>query len=416
MQNKRCCLIAVVIFSMSLFCTSVIAQDSSPPNNQPTSSNLTSSELDEDWDDDETETVDVPISQIRKFIETFQLVKNNYVGAVTDDGLFENAIHGLVEGLDVYSRYLNAEQYKQLLEFTEGQIAQPNFRLYLDKIQQVWRVEGLTTSAEAYRLGLRNEVVVEKINTVKLQDLDQKQVDQILVGSLGSLLKIDFKINQINKSIEVIRDKKIEYDIEPYLTDEQILVLKVKAFQKETTQQVYDILNLYQSQTGLKGILIDLRDNPGGLLSASVELADLFLEQGLIVSTKGRLEAPQRFQALPSDRPIPYPVAILQNRYSASAAEVFTAALKEQNRAIVIGERSYGKGAIQKLFPLEQGALQMTVAYYYTPKGHLIEGKGVEPDEFIPILKSHTDEEVLTQAVKLFHQMLLTQPKLFTKQ
>lgn len=138
-----------------------------------------------------------------------------------------------------------------------------------------------------------------------------------------------------------------------------------------------------------------------------MDLADLFLEEGLIVSTKGRLEAAQRFQALPSDQPIRLPVAILQNKYSASAAEVFTAALKEQNRAIVIGERSYGKGAIQKLFPLEQGALQMTVAHYYTPQGHLIEGKGVEPDEFLPILSSHTHEEILTQAIRLFHQMIL---------
>lgn len=423
MQNKLHRTCAGLILSSSLFCGLAFADiqlsEHSPDNKQtntPDSHPIhqqATSQLDEGWADEqstaeETVAIDIPIAQIRKFIETFQLVKNNYVAAVTDDELFENSIHGLVEGLDAYSRYLDAEHYQQLMEFTEGQIAKPSFTVEFDKTQQIWIITGLESSTDAYRQGLRNGQIVEKINKVRLQDLDRKLIDQLMVGSLGSIAKFDIKNEQASKSFDVVRDKKVEYDVEPYLTDEKILVLKIKAFQKDTTEQVQEILSVYQSQSDLKGILIDLRDNPGGLLSASVELADLFLEQGLIVSTKGRLEAPQRFQALPSAKPIEHPIAILQNRYSASAAEVFAAALKEQNRAIILGERSYGKGAIQKLFPLEQGALQMTVAYYYTPQGHLIEGKGIEPNEVIAIIRSHTDGDTLTAAVKMFHQTILS--------
>lgn len=423
MQNKLHRTCTGLILSSSLFCGVAFADIQVPDDTQEQKHSHTqqlstnyknnNSESEGEWVDEdptleEPVAVDIPIAQIKKFIETFQLVKNNYVAAVTDDELFENSIHGLVEGLDAYSRYLDAEHYQQLMEFTEGQIAKPSFTVEFDKIQQIWRIAALESATDAYRQGLRNGQIVEKINKVRLQDLDQKLIDQLMVGSLGSIAKLDVKIGGASKSFDVVRDKKVEYDVEPYLTDEKILVLKIKAFQKDTTEQVQEILSVYQSQSGLKGILIDLRDNPGGLLSASVELADLFLEQGLIVSTKGRLEAPQRFQALPSARPIEHPVAILQNRYSASAAEVFAAALKEQDRAIILGERSYGKGAIQKLFPLEQGALQMTVAYYYTPHGHLIEGKGIEPNEVIGIIRSHTDGDTLAEAIKIFHQMILS--------
>lgn len=412
MQGKRRLAYASVLLSAGLLCASLTSAEINFPNKSTEQEKQSEAPttLDEDWGDEpevSNTNIDLPISQIRKFIETFQIVKSGYVANVTDDELFENAIHGLLENLDPYSRYLDADHYQQLLEFTEGQIAKPSFGLKFDPLQNVWRIDKVIPNSEAYRAGLRNDQIVERLNHIRLKALEVKSVDQLLVGALGSLIELDVKVENSIKKIESLRDQKVEYSVEPYLTDENILVLKIQAFQKETVQQVLEAIKTYQSQIILRGILIDVRDNPGGLLSASVDLADLFLEEGLIVSTKGRLEPVQRFQALPSENPIHLPIAILQNRYSASAAEVFTAALKEQNRAVVIGERSYGKGAIQKLFPLEQGALQMTVAHYYTPQGHVIEGKGIEPQEFLPILPSHTQEEILAQAVKLFHQLIV---------
>jgi carboxyl-terminal processing protease len=236
--------------------------------------------------------------------------------------------------------------------------------------------------------------------------LDQRTVDSLLTGSLGSIVKL--KIKRGNRSVvaDVVRDQQLNYDVEPYLTDERILVLKIKAFQQDTVQQIQHFLNIYQQRTAIRGVMIDVRDNPGGLLSSAVELADLFLEDGLIVSTKGRIEATQQFQALASQDPITYPVAILQNRFSASAAEVFAAALKENQRATIIGETSYGKGAVQKLFPLQHGAVQLTVSHYFTPNGEMIEGKGIAVDRKLNMDDQQSDREIQDQASNLFDRII----------
>ena len=148
--------------------------------------------------------------------------------------------------------------------------------------------------------------------------------------------------------------------------------------------------------------MLDLRNNPGGLLSAAVESADLFLNQGLIVTTKSRSEGDQQFQALPSNEFQNIKLGILINRRSASAAEVFTAALKEHKRAWVIGESSYGKGVVQKLFPLPSGAaLQMTVSHYYTPNGNMIEGQGIQPNQTYPLPPEMKEDSYLEHVTEL---------------
>ena len=158
-------------------------------------------------------------------------------------------------------------------------------------------------------------------------------------------------------------------------------------------------------------MLLDLRDNPGGLLSAAVEVADLFLNQGLIVYTKGRGEPEQRYQAVPPARYAQLPIGILVNHYSASAAEVLAGAFQDHQRAIVLGETSYGKGSVQKLWPIADGyAIKLTVARYYTPKGRLIEGKGIQPDILIKdqLIKNDVDN-TLNSSVELLrkHYQLL---------
>ena len=156
------------------------------------------------------------------------------------------------------------------------------------------------------------------------------------------------------------------------------------------------------SGSKLKAVLLDLRNNPGGLLSSAVETADLFLNQGIIVSTKSRAEGDQQFQALPGFEFQNLKVGILINNRSASAAEVFTAALKEHKRAWVIGEKSYGKGVVQKLFPLSNGAaLQMTVSHYYTPSGRMIEGTGIYPDQLYPLQQDVKEDIYLNHVAEM---------------
>ncbi|WP_353170611.1 S41 family peptidase [Acinetobacter rudis] len=333
-----------------------------------------------DWDREDTATAEVPIESIEQFVQIFGVVKENYVVEKSDDALFLQAIKGLVGGLDRYSRYLTSEEYKDLLNYTEADIATVDFQLSHDSHSHQWSIKNLKVGSDAEKLGLKNGAVVFKIDNHELKTLNAAQVDDLLHGAMGSTLQL--QLNAKSPVLSVVRTKKIEVaDIEPIMLNNQVLVLKIKVFQQDTANEVKRLIDEYPSSR-LKAVLIDLRNNPGGLLSAAVESADLFLDQGVIVSTKSRSEGNQQFQALPGSDFPKIKLGILINGRSASAAEVFTAALKEHRRAWVMGEKSYGKGVVQKLFPLANGAaLQMTVSHYFTPNGGMIDGKGIQPNQ-----------------------------------
>ena len=333
-----------------------------------------------DFDDEvEQNYAEVPVESIQQFVQIYSIVKDNYVDEKNDDALFQQAIKGLVGGLDRYSRYLSPEDYKLLLQYTEGDMASVDFELIYDSQLHQWVIQGLKSNADSTKQGLRNGVAVFKIDDQELKKLNHDQVHSLLNGAIGSTLSL--QLAQNSAPLILVRNKKIETDIQANVLHNQVLVIKIKVFQQDTANEIKRLIEEHSSSR-LKGVLLDLRNNPGGLLSAAVESADLFLNQGLIVSTKSRSEGDQQFQALPSFEFQNLKLGILMNSRSASAAEVFTAALKDHGRAWVVGEKSYGKGVVQKLFPLSNGAaLQMTVSHYYTPKGNMIEGIGIQPNQ-----------------------------------
>ena len=338
-----------------------------------------------DFDDaiEEQHITEVPIESIQQFVQIYGTVKDNYVDEKSDDVLFLQAIKGLVGGLDHYSRYLTPEEYKQLLQYTEGDLATADFNLNYDAHLHQWQIQKLSENSDSDLLGLKNGFAVFKIDQQELKNLNKEQVDDLLHGSIGSSFQL--QLNAKSPAINIVRNKKLDIaDIESELLHNQVLVLKIKVFQQDTANEVKRLIEQYNSNK-LKAVLIDLRNNPGGLLSSAVETADLFLSQGRIVSTKSRSEGDQQFQALPGGDFPALKLGVLINARSASAAEVFTAAMKEHKRAWIIGEKSYGKGVVQKLFPLANGAaLQMTVSHYYTPSGLMIDGQGIRPDQEYP--------------------------------
>ena len=326
---------------------------------------------------------EVPIESIQQFVQIYGTVKDNYVSEKSDDVLFLQAIKGLVGGLDRYSRYLSSEEYRQLLQYTEGDLATVDFDLAYDATQSQWQIKNLKSDSDSAKLGLKNGLNVYKIDQQELKLLNAGQVDDVLNGAMGTAVQI--QLSPATPMLSLIRNQKLDVaDIQATMLSNQVLVLKVKVFQQDTANEIKRLIEEHQNHR-LKAVLIDLRNNPGGLLSSAVETADLFLNQGTIVSTKSRSEGNQQFQALPGNEFSQLKLGVLINNRSASAAEVFTAAMKELNRATIIGDKSYGKGVVQKLFPLENGAaLQMTVSHYLTPNGHAIDEQGIVPNIQFP--------------------------------
>ena len=333
-----------------------------------------------EMDDPEQSIAEVPVESIEQFVQIYGTVKQNYVTEKSDDALFLQAIKGLVGGLDRYSRYLSPEEYKQLVQYTESDLATVDFELNYDNHNRQWQIKNLTTTSDSYKLGLKNGFTIFKLDNQELKNLNREQVEDLLHGSIGSTLQLQLNAN--SSAMSIVRNKKMDVaDIEATLLHNQVLVLHVRVFQQDTANEIKRLIE-ENNPSKLKAVLIDLRNNPGGLLSSSVETAELFLNQGVIVSTKSRSEGDQQFQALPGNEFQNLKLGILINGRSASAAEVFTAALKEHQRAWVLGEKSYGKGVVQKLFPLANGAaLQMTVSHYFTPKESMIDGQGIRPNQ-----------------------------------
>ncbi|ESK38408.1 hypothetical protein P256_01947 [Acinetobacter nectaris CIP 110549] len=348
---------------------------------------------DYDLDEKTLHSQEVPVDEIQRFVQIYALIKDNYVRETSDDELFEQAIKGLVSGLDRYSRYLTPTEYHQLIQYTDGDVATVDFDLSLDRAQRQWYIRGVRPNSDSAKLGIHNGMPVYKLDNTELKDLNPNQVKNILLGAVGTVINV--QVAPVGQPITVVRNKKIEVEIATTLLKNQVLVIKVPVFQQETASEIKSILEQY-ANSKVKAVLFDLSNNPGGLLSAAVETADLFLNNGIIVTTRSRSEGSQTFQALPSKEFEGLKLGILINSRSASAAEVFTAALKEHQRAWVLGEKSYGKGVVQKLFPLPNGAaVQMTVSHYFTPNGNMIDGRGIQPDQSMPRLANIKDNTYL---------------------
>ncbi|MBF7681752.1 S41 family peptidase [Acinetobacter sp. B5B] len=346
-----------------------------------------------DFDKNTASSQEIPIESIQSFVQIYAMIKDNYVDEKADDQLFDQAIKGLVSGLDRYSRYLPAEDYKKLLQYTDGDLASIDFELILDKSKQQWFIRNLKESSDSAKLGLYNGQTIYKIDGVELKDLTVEQVKNLVYGAIGTAINVQTTAS--SAPIIIIRNRKIEAEVSEILLKNQVLIIKVPVFQQETASEIKNILERY-SHKNIKSVVIDLRNNPGGLLSSAVETADLFLTNGIIVKTVSRSEGSQTFQALPNKEFNDLRIGILINQRSASAAEVFTAALKDHHRAWVMGEKSYGKGVVQKLFPLPNGAaVQMTVSHYITPSGNMIDGKGIVPNQIILPMIDEKDQVYL---------------------
>ena len=317
---------------------------------------------------------------LKTFVAVVDLVRRDYIDAVNDEELFSNAMSGMLTKLDSHAEFLDAEAYENLRAFTEGDVGDIGIKVVYRADEGYWVVTEVTDDSPADKKGITIGDYIHQIDEFKLdEDKQTNDIVQLLSGIAGT--QVDVVISRAGRrkrTISLQRNNNHPQAIETRLVD-GIAIIKLPTFQNNSREKV--LQSLTNLNAPVKGVLLDLRDNPGGVLTAAVQVASLFMSDSEVVQIKSRQSALSTLSTRGAALLEPLPVVVLQNRYSASAAEVLASSLQTQKRAIIIGEVSYGKGSVQSVIPLNnEQAVKLTVAHYLTAKGGKIDGVGVEPD------------------------------------
>lgn len=327
---------------------------------------------------------DLPIDDLRAFSEIFGRIKSSYVEPVEDKELIENAIRGMLSGLDPHSSYLDLDGFKELREGTSGEFGGLGIEVSMEDgfVKVVSPIDD-TPAAEA---GVQAGDLIIRLDDKPVKGMSLNDAVEIMRGEPGSKIELTIIREGEDKPLSleltraVIKVKSVKFEtLEPGYG-----YLRISTFQSPTGQSVRDAISELKKDNDdkLKGLVLDLRNNPGGVLDAAVEVSDAFIDKGLIVYTEGRIEdADQKFHAKPGDMLNGAPIIVLVNSGSASASEIVAGALQDHQRAIIVGNKTFGKGSVQTVMPLTNDtAVKMTTARYYTPNGRSIQADGIEPD------------------------------------
>jgi len=318
---------------------------------------------------------------LKLFSDVIGLVENNYVEPVDSKELIEKAIQGMVHGLDPHSSLLSPDDFKELQIDTQGEFTGIGVSITMKDgfVTVISPIEG----TPAYKAGIKAGDKIIKVNGKATGDL--RQAVKMIRGPKGTEVVVTIVREEVKKPI----DYKLIRDIIP-VESVKAIVLKpgygyiwITNFRDSTTDDlVSELEKLESNKMPLKGLILDLRDNPGGLLNQAIEVSDIFIEEGTILSIKGRREKnTQIYKATPNKVKRNYPIVLLINGGSASASEIVAGALQDQKRALILGTSSFGKGSVQSVEKLRDGyGLKLTIARYYTPSGRSIQAKGIQPD------------------------------------
>ena len=347
------------------------------------------SALTDDADDIDTE-IPAEVAQVslnaispetlKTFVAVVDLVRRQYVDAVNDEELFSNAMSGMLTKLDSHAEFLDAEAYENLRAFTEGDVGDIGIKVNYRPEAGYWVVTEVIDDSPADKKGIAVGDYLHQVDEFKLDEGRQvNDVEQILTGIAGTQVDIiTSKAGRRKHTTTLQRNNSHPQIVETKLVD-GIAIVKLPAFQNNSREKLLEgLINL---NAPISGILLDMRDNPGGVLTSAVSVASLFMDDTDVVQVQAR-QNKSRVLSTQGDAILkPLPLVVLQNRYSASAAEVLASSLQAQKRATIIGEVSYGKGSVQSVIPLnDEQAVKLTVANYMTAAGKQIDEIGVEPD------------------------------------
>jgi len=348
-------------------------------------------------DDSATDTVaenstarKIPLEDVQRFSNAISEIKKYYVKPVDDKELFNNAIRGMVGSLDPHSAYLDEEEYKELQTSTSGEFG----GLGIEVTMQDGVVKVITPLVDtpAFKAGIKSGDYIIKLGKESVQGLTLKDAVNLMRGKAGSPIELTILRKGVNKPLifDLIREVIQIKSVKSKLLGEGFGYVRLTQFQAQTGKDMLKaIAELKQQSNGkIKGLILDLRNNPGGLLDSAIQVSDAFLGKNktgkpeLIVYTEGRLPG-SKFTALanPGDVLSNAPIVVLINNGSASASEIVAGALKDNKRALILGTKSFGKGSVQTVLPLDgKTGIKLTTALYYTPSGTSIQAKGIVPD------------------------------------
>ncbi len=321
--------------------------------------------------------------ELNLFGEVFEVVRADYVGKVSDEKLVEGAINGMLTSLDPHSNYLNTRDFNDMKVQTRGEFGGLGIEVSMEN--GLVKVISPIDDTPAARAGIKPGDVITQIDDHPVQGMTLPQAVEKMRGPINSDIKLTirrkgrppFDVTLTRATIRV-------QSVRSHLIDNNIAYIRITSFTEQTDVGLNNAMKNLKQQAGgkLRGVVLDLRNNPGGLLDQAVAVSDAFLDRGEIVSTRGRRpDDAQRYNAQPGDIAAGLPMAVLINGGSASASEIVAGALKDHHRAVLIGTRSFGKGSVQTIIPLAgHGAMRLTTARYYTPSGRSIQDEGIEPD------------------------------------
>ena len=356
------------------------------------------------------QNVDELYEKIDLFSEVLEKIQDEYVDEIDQSEVMDSAINGVLQSLDPYSAYLNPEIFEEMQTETSGEFGGLGIEVSMEA--GVVKVISPIDDTPASKAGVKSGDYIVKINGEQVQGKTLMEAVNLMRGPVGTVIEITIRRKGLKKAknFKITREIIEIKSVVSKLIDNEIGYLRLRAFNENSGNQLKKEIIKFEKRRNLVGYIFDLRNNPGGLLSQAVKITDFFLNDGEIVSTKGRRTKENRkFFAQKGDKIKGKPLIVLINNGSASAAEIVAGALQDQKRAILLGETTYGKGSVQSIIPLKnRGAIRLTISKYYLPSGKSISEIGVSPDIFVEeedeefVINTETDNQ-LNYAVKLLN-------------
>ncbi len=348
-------------------------------------------------------TQSLPLTELKKFSEVYARIKKDYVEEVDDKKLITDAISGMLTGLDPHSAYLDEDAFTELRVGTSGEFGGLGIEVGMEN--NFIKVIAPIDDTPAQKAGLKAGDLIIRLDDKSVKGMSINDAVKVMRGKPGEPLDLlivrdgkdkPFKVTIVRAVIKV-------KSVKQRLLGDGYGYLRIASFQSNTTNSVKEALTKLkdENKASLKGLVLDLRNNPGGVLTGAVGVSDIFLSKGNIVYTEGRVaDALMRYDATPDDLIDGAPLVVLINQGSASASEIVSGALQDHKRALIVGEKSFGKGSVQTVLPLdEKTAVKLTTARYFTPSGRSIQAKGIEPDikiESLEFKKSDAENDKIS--------------------